>query len=99
MKKQCSTCEFWAQYGDGKGECGMVSGLTPESRVTIMPKISEEGETLIKPISADDERFKGLKFFASMITPHDFGCESWQERTWDKNEAEDDNDESDWWKQ
>ena len=80
MANTCSTCTFWASYSEEKGQCLMASGIAPEPRVTVVPMISEPGETHVRPILTDDPRFEGIRFYAQMITPNDFFCESWQER-------------------
>lgn len=83
QKRACNNCEFWAELDKEKGECGMVTA--PESIVAITPIIRTGSKGAFEGTSEHDPRFSGIEFSASMITPHDFCCTAWQERTWNKN--------------
>jgi len=83
MDETCKTCEFWAAYGEpdsAKGECGMIT--EHETRVTVVPMFRRKnaGEAF-RGIEVHDKDFPaGIEFSAVLVTPPDFGCDSWQER-------------------
>ena len=103
----CSTCAFWAAFGDesGKGECGMI--VEQESRVQIIPLVRTANSPAFRPIKVDDKEVpSGWSFRAAMVTPPDFHCEAYQEKDFIDREhliGEDDPDDptlaADWWKQ
>jgi len=85
-----------------KGECGMIR--EHETRVMIVPMVCTNGKKQFRGIEENDIDIpSGWEFSAAMITPHDFGCDSWQgeEPETDPNKPYGDDDptlKADWWK-
>lgn len=85
INKICETCHFWAAYGNEangrsrRGECSMP--LEHETRVLIFPLLRRKNsKEAFRWIAEHDELFPdGLDISCSFVTPHDFGCDSWQE--------------------